>query len=402
MSALLVSLIFSTSILITCYLLLREYFVVVLSLFMASFTHYFFEFDFALIILLVYIIVYLDKAIYEPSYTIKRDIQTCRSGFYVNSKRITLSHGDCNFYLEGKKNDGDALVVILHGFSGCSSYERWLARSLVNEANRQVLRFDWYCRGHSTSPGVRFTKELFVNQLAELLLKLNHFGKIDLIGYSMGGAISLQFAATYPEKINSLTLVSAAGMRPLKSMFPPPVLSSIIFNLPHIIQDTIANIIAHQGLPSLADFVYKNSPEFFHYQRDTRARLKREKQLPRAVVSTLRHFPFREMENTARFIGENPNECRFPVLIIWGTNDQTVSYECAKYYKEFIPQSTLVTFHGVGHMILIEFPSQVTNCLKSFWRRKNLTPEMVIGKEEKSLKNKKRVTLELPGKVTVT
>ena len=89
---------------------------------------------------------------------------------------------------------------------------------------------------------------MFVNQLAELLFKLNYFGKIELIGYSMGGAIALSFAEIYPERIHSLTLVAPAGMPPLKRMFPPRIISSLLFQLPLFVQDFVSFIIASKGL----------------------------------------------------------------------------------------------------------------------------------------------------------
>ncbi len=54
---------------------------------------------------------------------------------------------------------------------------------------------------------------MFVNQLNELLdrIDLGH-KKFILCGYSMGGAVSAEFAKEYPDKIKKLILISPAGI----------------------------------------------------------------------------------------------------------------------------------------------------------------------------------------------
>ena len=81
--------------------------------------------------------------------------------------------------------------MLVHGFSGSSEYLTDLAKCLVDEGYR-VLRPDLYGRGHSGMTDTYFTVEMFTTLLAELLFKLHYNGKIHLVGYSMGGAISMQ------------------------------------------------------------------------------------------------------------------------------------------------------------------------------------------------------------------
>src|SRR5262249_40133200 len=53
---------------------------------------------------------------------------------------------------------------------------------------------------------------LQVRCLAALLDRLG-LERIALVGHSMGGWISLAFAATYPERVDTLVVVDAAGLR---------------------------------------------------------------------------------------------------------------------------------------------------------------------------------------------
>ncbi len=102
----------------------------------------------------------------------------------------------------------------------------------------------------------------------------------------------------------------------LRRTFPPAFIMTLVFLLPSVIQENIAYLIVSFGLPSINDFVYKDSKEFKMYQQDTKARLRREHQLPRAVASTLRSFPFGEIGPVATTLGQSHE---FPITIFWGT-----------------------------------------------------------------------------------
>ena len=76
-----------------------------------------------------------------------------------------------------------------------------------------VLVFDNYGRGYSDRPKGKQDKEFFINQLDELLDKLDlNKEKFELVGYSMGGSIASAYAARNPDKLKKLTLLASAGM----------------------------------------------------------------------------------------------------------------------------------------------------------------------------------------------
>ena len=76
-----------------------------------------------------------------------------------------------------------------------------------------VLVFDNYGRGYSDRPKGKQDKEFFINQLDELLDKLDlNKEKFELVGYSMGGAIASAYAARNPDRLKKLTLLASAGM----------------------------------------------------------------------------------------------------------------------------------------------------------------------------------------------
>ncbi len=72
----------------------------------------------------------------------------------------------------------------------------------------RVLRPDLRGFGQSTpAPGYYFTPENLADDLAHLLDTLG-VEKVHVIGAKIGGSVSLQFAASYPERTRSLTVIS--------------------------------------------------------------------------------------------------------------------------------------------------------------------------------------------------
>ena len=109
----------------------------------------------------------------------------------------------------GKHND---LVVCVHGLTTPSFVFESLAEYYV-KTGKCVLVFDNYGRGYSDRPKGKQDKEFFINQLDELLDKLDlNKEKFELVGYSMGGSIASAYAARNPDRLKKLTLLASAGM----------------------------------------------------------------------------------------------------------------------------------------------------------------------------------------------
>jgi pimeloyl-ACP methyl ester carboxylesterase len=104
--------------------------------------------------------------------------------------------------------DGPPLIL-LHGFgSSLHTWEPW-ARALSSEY--RVILFDMPGTGLSDpDPNGDYSDARSIQVLTALM---DHLGtaKAALIGNSMGGKIAWKFAATFPDRINKLVLVSPDG-----------------------------------------------------------------------------------------------------------------------------------------------------------------------------------------------
>lgn len=97
---------------------------------------------------------------------------------------------------ELKRQEGPPTLLFLHGFLG-TAFD-W--KDVVKELPFTCYGID--LPGHGKAP--------FTPDFCPMLLETaGHLAPLNLIGYSMGGRLALQFAARYPEKVASLILLGA-------------------------------------------------------------------------------------------------------------------------------------------------------------------------------------------------
>lgn len=106
-----------------------------------------------------------------------------------------------NYKLEG---NGETLVFV-HGLSDSLVYWEFLASNLREDY--QVLRYDLRGHGDCELGEDEITIDTYVEDLYALITELG-IGNVNLIGFSLGGAIALDFAVKYPEMVSSLVLMS--------------------------------------------------------------------------------------------------------------------------------------------------------------------------------------------------
>ncbi len=102
--------------------------------------------------------------------------------------------------------DGEAVVILLHGF--LSSSKMW-ANDYVPKFARRYKVYAIDVRGHGNSSKVKIGCNL--QQMADDIYRfviLKNIDKCILGGMSMGGAIAIQFAINFPDKLKSLILMN--------------------------------------------------------------------------------------------------------------------------------------------------------------------------------------------------
>lgn len=131
-------------------------------------------------------------------------------------------------------------VVALHGGPGMSHHYMLPHKELFIKANIPVVFYDQIGNGQSThlrdAPKERWTPELFMDELENLLQKLGIAEDFDLLGNSWGGMLAGHYAASRtPKGLKRLVLANSpasielfeAGTNALLNQFPEPFVKMI-------------------------------------------------------------------------------------------------------------------------------------------------------------------------------
>ncbi|KAI0898280.1 alpha/beta-hydrolase [Annulohypoxylon nitens] len=133
---------------------------------------------------------------------------------FPGARDVVTPYGNIRVYEFGPE-DGRK-VLFIHGISTSCMTLKDIATPLAEKGCR-VMLFDLFGRGFSDAPGdVPYDTRLFVTQILLVLAssKLPWTGDngLHVVGYSLGGGIAANFAATFPDMVETLILLAPAGL----------------------------------------------------------------------------------------------------------------------------------------------------------------------------------------------
>jgi pimeloyl-ACP methyl ester carboxylesterase len=103
-----------------------------------------------------------------------------------------------------------APLLLLHGGLGSTDMFAPIYPALA--ARRQVIAVDLYGHGRTALTDRPFSLENMGGDM-DAILKALGYGKVDVMGYSLGGGVAFQLAVQHPERVNRLVLVSTGYAR---------------------------------------------------------------------------------------------------------------------------------------------------------------------------------------------
>jgi len=271
---------------------------------------------------------------------------------------VQLTYGQTSYRLVGP-TDGP-VVVLIHGFSLSIlwSMGRPYEEVLVDQGYR-VLNYDLYGRGSSAAPDVRYDEKLFVGQLVELLFKLNLTrSPIILVGASMGGLVAARFTQLHPEKVSKLVLFAPVGFG---------IEENLVFRLLQtpVLGDIVYRLLGKKAMLDRVDVLYPPGTSYEPAGKVVRAHFVNQIEnnpsyLP-ALLRTVRDFPMDEMKEPYYTIGSRKG---FPVLLLWGDNDDTVPY--SESCVQALPNAKLIVFKNATHDAVVLDQDVVQGAIVNF------------------------------------
>ena len=110
-----------------------------------------------------------------------------------------------NYKIYTKVIGNGSPILLLHSYWGNHTLFDHLVERLTQK--NKVILVDLPGHGKSGPPPPEYIFEHYALVINELLDHLDILEKISIVGHSMGGYVALAFAAKYPEKLSSLTLM---------------------------------------------------------------------------------------------------------------------------------------------------------------------------------------------------
>ena len=266
---------------------------------------------------------------------------------------LQTDHGILSYTRQGPANA--PIVILVHGFTTAKFVWEQVTPTLL-AAGYQVITYDHLGRGFSDRPAGPYDAALYRSELAGLIAGLELATPLTLVGYSMGGANVVDFAAANPTQIKQLLLIAPAGyMRNAESLSP--------LNTP-LLGEWFATVFGKQYARSAIkrEVAAGLAPAYMLHKFDQQAAYSGYTD---SLLSTLRHFPMADLADRYRIVGETG----IPVTAIWGTADKIVPYEGATFMAEDVAQLKLIPLPDGNHNITYVRAEEVAAALLSALRR---------------------------------
>jgi len=244
-------------------------------------------------------------------------------------------------------------VILVHSFNGFIESWQPNIQPLV-DAGYQVVAYDLFGRGLSDRPDEPNDLMFFRKQLKDLLYALDIEGKVNLVALSMGGAIAIDFANQYPDKVESLSLMAPAG-------YPVNIpVAGQVARLP-ILGTYLMRLFGEVSLKASVGTALYNQDKSEVFWLGVKEQLQYEG-FNRSIISTLRNYPLGTMHDIYESVGTK----KIPTLLFWGKEDLVIPFENNELLRKAIPHALFYSFDQVGHALCYEVPEKVIPLLFQF------------------------------------
>ena len=259
-------------------------------------------------------------------------------------EKETLVFGQKIHYVEAGSGP---TVILLHGLGGSSRV--WQPNIGPLAEKFHVVVPDQIGFGKSDKPLVNYRIRTYVDFLDQFCKQLK-IERATLMGNSMGGWVAAAFTVAFPDRVDKLVLVDAAGYSPAKGVDP-----RTFYGL---------NPTTREGMKVLVAKVFYN--KLFHSDAAIDASIAARLAagdgytINSITDSIIRGEDF--LDNTVKTI-------KRPTLIVWGRQDGLLPLSDGERFNKDIADSKLVVFEECGHVPnfekAAEFNSTVINFLTS-------------------------------------
>ncbi len=268
---------------------------------------------------------YLSGRSSRSTIAVNRATQTAAQSSSAPVDKETVVFGTKIHYLEAGSGP---TVILLHGLGG--STQNWALNISVLAQNFRVIVPDQIGFGKSDKPFINYRIGTYVDYLNQFCKQLK-IERASLVGNSMGGWIAAAYAIAFPDRVERLVLVDAAGYAP-----PANFDHRILYGL---------NPSTREGMKQVASKVFYNklfiSDVLIDQALAFRITAGDGYTIKSMIESIIRGEDF--LDNRVKSIKQ-------PTLVVWGRQDGLTLLADGERFKKEIPNSTLLVIEECGHI----------------------------------------------------
>ena len=238
--------------------------------------------------------------------------------------------------------EGGEVLILLHGF--LSSSKMW-ADNYVPELQKRYRVYAIDLRGHGNSSKIKTGCDLqHMSDDIYQFMVLRNLDKCILAGMSMGGAVAIQTAIKYPDKIKHLILMNPGPGTLFSKGFSliAPILS-FISQKKWLLRPFLKSVILHplprkKILEFVADAALVSKETWLQYLH------------PDNVIINFNRL----------------KDLTIPTLVVIGEKDKAIPAKFQQGLADTIPKAVKVVLKNEGHAVVMENPQKVISEIYAF------------------------------------
>lgn len=255
-----------------------------------------------------------------------------QAGWDAARQTVTTADGLKLAYVQLSDGDGTPLLLI-HGYTDNS--RSWsLPAPYLGLEDRPAYAIDLRGHGASDAPACCYGLDSLANDIVGFM-DARGIGKADIVGHSLGSMTAAYVAATAPERVNKLVLVSSAVRMPKAAG------DWLWENI------TALSYPLDPDSPFMRDWYANPTPVDQDFiDRERRESAARPERVWRGVLAALSATDWSSLAP----------RITAPTLILWGDQDPLFDAAAQAELREALPDAQTRTFEGLGHNMFWEQP----------------------------------------------
>lgn len=243
--------------------------------------------------------------------------------------------GELIYFEDRGKTEGTTFLLI-HGVAGSSIQWREVMEQL--ETKYRVIALDLPGHGISTGRGGR-SVESYLKAVRSFTTALSLPPAI-LCGYSLGGAIAMEYGLKYPEDVLALGLISSGARLKVAPLFLETCLEKDMEKLQIL----------------LAKYAFSPAVSLIQIQK-----WYKKWGLPSSEVI---YGDFLACNSFDRI--DDVEAIKTPALVVCGDEDRMTPVKYSEFLSSKIKNSSLHIIPGGGHMLMVEKPGELSAALAQY------------------------------------